>query len=195
MLSSSQLMAIESLHARHYIHRDIKPSNFMILADSPSPVSFLIDFGLAQRFRNPMSYLHIQYSKHDPLVGTLPFTSITGHQGGTQSRRDDLESFAYTIICSARGELPWTGHRNPRTILQKKLETPVEELCQGLPAPFCGFVTYVRSLAFDEKPDYQHLHSILSLCLETEADHPIKAPPSVRTPMSAKRRPVDSDRV
>ena len=167
----------------------------MIQVDSPSPSTFLIDFGLAQRFRNPATYLHTQYSPHGPVIGSLPFTSIIGQQGGTQSRRDDLESFAYTIIYSACGELPWTGCRNPKTVLQKKIGTPVKELCEGLPAPFCDFVTYVRSLEFDKKPDYQHLYSILSLCSDTEANQPIKAPPSVHAPVSAKRTPVVSNRV
>ena len=194
-LLHSQLAAIESLHTRHYIHRDIKPANFMILADSPSPVSFLIDFGLAQQFRSPTTYIHTQYSSHCPVVGTLPFTSIVGQQGGTQSRRDDLESLAYTIIYSAHGELPWTGCRNPRTVLQKKLGIPIKVLCQGLPTPFCDFITHVRSLEFDEMPDYRRLHSVLLLCLETVTDQCIKAPPSVCVPVSAKHTPVVSDQV
>ena len=78
----------------------------MIQGNSPSSNTFLIDFGLAQRFRNPATYLHTQYSPHGPVIGSLPFTSIIGQKGGTQSRHDDLESFAYTIIYSACGELP-----------------------------------------------------------------------------------------
>ena len=196
--SHFQLTTIESLHTRHYIHRDIKPANFMILADSPSPISFLIDFGLAQQFRNPATYLHTPYSPHNPIVGTLPFTSIIGQQGGTQSRRDDLESLAYTIIYSACGKLPWTGCRSTKAVLQKKLGVPIEELCQGLPTPFRDFITYVHSLGFNKKPDYQHLHSILLLCSETasnDSNQPIKARPSVHIPVSAKHKhtPVVSD--
>jgi hypothetical protein len=59
---------------------------------------FLIDFGLAQLFCNPTTYLHIPYSTDHQAVGTLPFMSVHGQQGCAQSHRDDLESLAYTIV-------------------------------------------------------------------------------------------------
>ena len=102
-----QLSAVESLHTRHYIHHDIKPENFMSSRLTARCV-FLIDFGLAWLFREPATYLHIPYSTEDSIIGTLPFTSINGQQGHAQSRRDDMESLAYTIIFLACGGLPWT---------------------------------------------------------------------------------------
>jgi serine/threonine protein kinase len=195
----AQLSAVESLHSQHYIHRDIKPANFMIRDDGLHPTVFLIDFGLAQLYRNPAMYLHIPYSTDHSIVGTLPFTSINGQQGHSQSRRDDLESLAYTIICSARGDLPWTtisacGDRE--AVLQKKMSTTAEELCEGLPAPFRNFVNYVSSLDFDGKPDYQYLHSILSQCSAAVTDHPGKALPSpIRSPVNVDCTPVFCDRV
>jgi serine/threonine protein kinase len=150
----------------------------MIRTDNVPPPVFLIDFGLAQQFRNPTTYLHLHkpYSKDHLIIGTLLFTSINGQQGYAQSRHDDLESLAYTIIYSACGDLPWASvftSEGVETALQKKKMITVEELCKGLPAPFCKFVGYVHSLDFDEKPDYQHLHTILLQCLdalETETD-------------------------
>jgi hypothetical protein len=163
---------------------------------------FLIDFGLAQLFRNPATYLHVPYSTNHPVVGTLPFTSINGQQGCAQSRRDDLESLTYTLIYSARGYLPWTtisAYNDWEAVLQKKLSIATEELCEGSPAPFCKFVSYVRSLDFDEKPNYQFLHSILLQCLAAETpktDHPDEALPSfARSPVNVNRTPVFSDRV
>jgi hypothetical protein len=129
--------------------------------DSGDPSVFLIDLGLARLFRDPTTYLHIPYSVDHSTIGTLPFMSINCQQGHAQSRRDDLESLAYTIICSACGSLPWAGLSNPEAVLQKKLSCTVEELCEGLPAPFYKFIKHVRALAFDEKPAYQYLHSIL----------------------------------
>jgi serine/threonine protein kinase len=81
----------------------------MIRVDDHSPNVFLIDFGLAQRFRNPTTYVHIPHIKDHSTISTLPFMSINAQQGFTQSWRDDLESLAYTIIYLTRGSLPWGG--------------------------------------------------------------------------------------
>ena len=42
-------------------------------------------------------------------------------------------------------------------------------LCEGLPAEFEIFLSYVRSLEFKQKPDYQYLRGLFS-CL-SESDH------------------------
>jgi serine/threonine protein kinase len=152
----------------------------MIRTDEVPPTLSLIDFGLARLFRDPATYLHVPLTTDHSIIGTLSFASINSLQGNSQSRRDDLESLAYTIIYSALGELPWTSDltsKNVGAALRKKTSITVEELCEGLPAPFCEFVTYVRSLGYDVKPDYQFLHSILKQCSKSVIDQPINALP------------------
>ena len=175
-----QLSVVQSLHDQHFIHCDIKPENFMIRVDNLHPTLSLIDFGLAWLYRNPATCLHIPPTTNHSTIGTLAFASINARQGNSQSRRDDLESLAYTIIYSALGNLPWISdsvRNNEKAVLRKKKSITAEKLCEGLPAPFCKFVTHVRSLRFDEKPDYQYLHSVLFQCSETVTEHPIKAAP------------------
>jgi len=139
------------------------------VGDNHERTVFLIDFGLAQLYRNPATYLHIPYSADHPIIGTLPFTSINGQQGHAESRRDDLESLAYTIIFLELGCLPWTGLSGEEAVLLKKLSTTVEELCAALPTPFRKFIDHIRSLRFDEKPDYRFLHSILLQCSHSKS--------------------------
>jgi len=122
--------------------------------------------------------------------------SVNGQQGHAQSCCNDLESLAYTIIFLARGDLPSTTNSiyNDRKAILQKMSIVAEELCEGLPPPFSKFISYVCSLGFEEKPDYQHLHSILSLCLEidTDTNQPSKAPPSVHVHVSVERMPIVS---
>jgi hypothetical protein len=119
------------------------------------------------------------------IVGTLSFASINGQQGNSQSHCDDLESLTYTIIYSVLGDLPWAGNSagdNHEAVLHKKILIMVKELCEGLPTPFCKFVTHVHSLHFEEKPDYQHLHSILLQCTKGATDQPAKVLPLYTCP-------------
>jgi len=148
-------------------------------ADGVPPTVFLINFGLAWHFQNPSTYLHIHLTVNHLIVGTLAFTSVNGQQGYAQSCRDDLESLAYTIIYLVHGDLPWahlSALGDHKVVLWKKVQITVEELCEGLPTPFYKFVIHIRSLGFDQKPDYQHLCSVLLQCSGTEIDQPGKAP-------------------
>ena len=44
----------------------------------------------------------------------MRYASVHAHLGRTGSRRDDLESLAYTLIFLLRGRLPWQGYQVSR---------------------------------------------------------------------------------
>jgi len=41
--------------------------------------------------------------------------------------------------------------------MEKKMMIPSEALTKGLPIEFSNFLNYVKTLRFEEKPDYQFL--------------------------------------
>lgn len=127
---------------------------------------YLIDFGLAQRFHDPTTHIHIFPTTGHSLVGTIRYTSINSHIGLQQSRRDDLESFAYTLLFILNGKLPWQGISLSRhTVRRVAVCRRKEELCKQdsniIPPTLITFLLYTRSLLFEEKPDYIHLHNLL----------------------------------
>merc|ERR1712048_127337 len=46
-------------------------------------------------------------------------------------------------------------------IMEKKMVTPTEVLCKGMPQEFATFLDYTRNLQFDEQPDYRYLYWLL----------------------------------
>ena len=163
---SKQISRIEYIHSRNFIHRDIKPDNFLMGIGKRGNQVNIIDFGLAKKFRDPKTHLHIPYRENKNLTGTARYTSINTHLGVEQARRDDLESLAYVLMYFLRGALPWQGLKAATKkqkydrIMEKKMTTPTDLLCRGFPNEFGIFLNYTRALRFDDKPDYSYLRKL-----------------------------------
>mmetsp|Transcript_17800 Transcript_17800/g.32173 ORF Transcript_17800/g.32173 Transcript_17800/m.32173 type:complete len:99 (+) Transcript_17800:328-624(+) len=59
-------------------------------------------------------------------------------------------------------------HDKYRKIMEKKISIPVEELCRGLPSEFSNYLNYVKSLRFEDRPDYGYLRRMLKELLITK---------------------------
>lgn len=166
LLADQLICRIEYIHARCFIHRDIKPDNFLMGIGRRGLQVNVIDFGLAKKYRDPRTHLHIPYRENKNLTGTARYASINTHLGIEQSRRDDLESLGYVLIYFCRGSLPWQGlkaatkRQKYDRIMEKKMTTSNEALTKGLPKEFLTYMNYIKNLRFDDKPDYPYLRKI-----------------------------------
>ncbi|KAJ6824351.1 casein kinase 1-like protein HD16 isoform X1 [Iris pallida] len=157
---------LEKMHSKGYVHGDVKPENFLLGPPGTSEEKklFLVDLGLATRWKDTSSAQHVEYDQRpDVFRGTVRYASVHAHLGRTGSRRDDLESLAYTLIFLLRGRLPWQGYQGENKgflVCKKKMATSPEHLCSCCPQPFKQFVEYVVNLKFDEEPNYARFISL-----------------------------------
>jgi hypothetical protein len=96
------------------------------------------------------------------LTGTATFASIHSHLGLELGRQDDLESLTYVLVYFLHGSLPWQGldFEGYDLITKSKQQTSTHDLYYGLPLELHAFVDYSRLLPFDDKPNYDYLHSL-----------------------------------
>ena len=163
MLGYQMINTLQFIHDRHIIHRDIKPDNFVMGYDDKNAKLYLLDFGLAKKFRSSKTLIQYPYIKKNKLTGTARYASIHALEEMEQSRRDDLESMGYVLMYFLRGSLPWQGLRiktkedRYMKILEKKKETTSEELCKNFPEEFRYYVEYTKNLGYTENPEYDKL--------------------------------------
>ena len=167
MLGYQMINTLEFIHERHILHRDVKPDNFVMGLDELSENVYLIDFGLAKKYRSMTTLIQYPLTKKDKLTGTARYASINALKGYEHSRRDELESVGYILVYFLKGKLPWqrikanTKEEKYKKILEKKIEISSNELCKGLPKEFENFLEYTKQLKYEERPNYNILRKFL----------------------------------
>ena len=162
LLAIEIIPILKFIHDKHIIHRDIKPDNFAIGYDDPCQI-YILDFGLAKKYRSSKTLKHYPMIKHSRLTGTARYASINALRGYEQSRRDDLESLGYVLAYLKRGSLPWQGmaaktkEEKYAKILNKKLNISIEKLLKNEPQELINFIKYCKILKYEQDPDYEYL--------------------------------------
>ena len=160
MIGYQMISVLQYIHDRHIIHRDMKPDNFVMGYGDKNAKLYLIDFGLAKKYRSSKTLIQYPYIKKIKLTGTARYASIHALEEMEQSRRDDLESAGYVLLYFLRGSLPWQGLKiktkedRYKRILDKKKETTSDELCRDFPEEFKYYIDYTRNFGYSENPNY-----------------------------------------
>jgi serine/threonine protein kinase len=132
-----------------------------------SHVAYIVDYGLAKRYYDLRTGIHIPYRNDKSLTGTARYASIHAHLGEELARRDDLEALGFVMLYFFKGILPWqnlpafTRSEKYRRIKETKIATTLEEVCVGCPAEFLAYMKHCRNLQFEEQPDYDMLCNLL----------------------------------
>jgi len=172
MIGYQFISVLEYIHNKHILHRDIKPDNFVMGLNNLSQYVYLIDFGLAKKYRSSKTLQQIPLINRKKLTGTARYASINALKGYEHSRRDDLEAAGYVLIYLLKGRLPWQGiaaknkEERYRKILLKKLEVPVKDLCENIPEEFIKYISYVRKMDYLEEPKYDFLKDLFMSMLK-----------------------------
>ena len=172
ILGKQMLNILESIHEKHILHRDIKPENFVMGLNHNSNKVYLIDFGLAKKYRSIKTLIQYPLTMKKKFTGTARYASINALKGYEHSRRDELESLGYIFVYFLKGKLPWQNiiaknkEEKYKKILEKKMEISSEELCKDLPKEFEMFLEYNKNIKYEEKPDYKYLHNLIDKIME-----------------------------
>ena len=150
------IQRIKVLHDKLLLHRDVKPSNFIFGTGSETNKLYLVDFGFSKRY--DYNGKHIEEKKTQKIIGSLNFVSLNVHNLIEPSRRDDIESCIYIMLTMLFGRLEWFNKSDINEMYNLKVQiSSIPEV----PSFIKIILFYVRSISFDERPDYDYIIDLM----------------------------------
>jgi casein kinase I family protein HRR25 len=145
------IILLKTIHDKGLVHRDIKPDNFLLGLNNQRKRIYIIDFGLCKSYMNNDE--HNPIKKTNNLIGSLTYASINAHNCIELSRRDDMESLGYMLAFFYLGTLSWQEMVSENIEMIKKLKEDII-VNDKLPQILVNYIKYVRSLEYEETPNY-----------------------------------------
>jgi serine/threonine protein kinase len=145
------IIILKTIHDKGLVHRDIKPDNFLLGLNNQKKRIYIIDFGLCKSYTT--NDKHNPMKKTNNLIGSLTYASINTHNCTELSRRDDMESLGYMLAFLYLGTLPWQEVKVENIDIIQKLKQDITSN-DKLPEILVNYIKYVRSLEYEEKPNY-----------------------------------------
>ncbi|KAM9457530.1 casein kinase I isoform 1-T1 [Clarias gariepinus] len=108
LLADQMISRIEYIHSKNFIHRDVKPDNFLMGLGKKGNLVYIIDFGLAKKYRDARTHQHIPYRENKNLTGTARYASINTHLGiGTHSGTSQIKHIQFPLDYNCRKCTGW----------------------------------------------------------------------------------------
>ncbi|EMD34932.1 hypothetical protein CERSUDRAFT_54281, partial [Gelatoporia subvermispora B] len=166
MLALQMISRIEFIHSCGIVIRDIKPENFAMGNDENRSILCMFDFGIAKLYMDPRTGQHMAAREGRSDVGSPRYISYNAHFGRELSRRDDIEALGTVLLLFWHRRLPWQGIYTPDVETKKRLTgemkegAPMRELLARSPPELGVLVEHARSLAFEDRPDYDMVRQL-----------------------------------
>ncbi|KAK6024795.1 hypothetical protein OSTOST_09330 [Ostertagia ostertagi] len=163
--SLQTLQAVWDLHETGYLHRDIKPQNFAIGIGEFEKVVYMLDFGIARKYRVGDTKQVKVARVAVKFLGTIRFASRACHLGIEQGRKDDLECWLYMLFDLFDGEsLPWKRAADKNKVItmkEKFIKLQYPKSFKVVPGEVRRIIQYIDGMDYADEPDYLYIQNAL----------------------------------
>ncbi|XP_060896796.1 serine/threonine-protein kinase VRK2 [Labrus mixtus] len=200
-LSQGLVSVLEYIHEHEYVHADIKAANLMLGYRDPEQV-YLADYGLSYRYCPDGDHKEYKENPKKGHNGTMEYTSLDAHKGLAPSRRGDLQILGFCLLHWLCGSLPWDSDlKNPVQVQEAKarlmdnLPGSVQQLSVSGASTdeVAAFLLYVKTMDYQEKPDYLHVKKLLGSVVKGKLDLSVPKDPAEK-PTTKRQDPTTREK-